>query len=393
MNFEDAPDGQLHSFDLHFPLPLRIVLIILLGIWGWGLNLHICSLMKIDIETLFRYKRRENHSIYYSIYRFSFILTALYSCCLCFFWYSINHNRFNYLEPYSLTKNLDIIPWLTFIGFFAIIFYPGLELHGRGRRVITQVLGRVLVGSLDKENRLADVIMADILTSYSKVLVDMGIMGCMLFNRMTCVALPDRSCGKTFFVPLITMVPFLIRLRQCSIDYSRDPRSFHVFNGLKYFTSIIVIFLSAIQRNPDGEGGKLTNTLWTISIFINSLYSFFWDVSCDWNLSLLISLITEKRITYKGLRKTLIYKPVILYYIAIALDLCLRLTWSLKLSSHWYHITDFEAGVFMLEIMEVGRRWVWIFFKIESEWIKALTHDDRSYKGESDIPLHHLASE
>lgn len=57
-----------------------------------------------------------------------------------------------------------------------------------------------------------------------------------------------------------------------------------------------------------------------------------------------------------------------MYYGAIVIDLMLRCTWSLKLSPHLDHFNDLEGGIFVMEFLEVLRRWMWIFFRVETEW-------------------------
>jgi len=49
-------------------------------------------------------------------------------------------------------------------------------------------------------------------------------------------------------------------------------------------------------------------------------------------------------------------------------DLLLRCTWSFKLSPHLDHFNDLEGGIFLMEFLEVLRRWMWIFFRVETEW-------------------------
>ena len=53
---------------------------------------------------------------------------------------------------------------------------------------------------------------------------------------------------------------------------------------------------------------------------------------------------------------------------AIGMDLVLRCTWSFKLSPHLDHFNDLEGGIFLMEALEVFRRWMWIFFRVETEW-------------------------
>ena len=57
-----------------------------------------------------------------------------------------------------------------------------------------------------------------------------------------------------------------------------------------------------------------------------------------------------------------------MYYAAILLDLVLRCTWSLKLSPHLDHFNDLEGGIFVMELLEIFRRWIWLFFRMETEW-------------------------
>ena len=59
-----------------------------------------------------------------------------------------------------------------------------------------------------------------------------------------------------------------------------------------------------------------------------------------------------------------------MYYTAIVIDFFLRCTWSVKLSPHLDHFNDLEGGIFLMEFLEVIRRWMWIFFRVETEWVR-----------------------
>ena len=41
------------------------------------------------------------------------------------------------------------------------------------------------------------------------------------------------------------------------------------------------------------------------------------------------------------------------------------------------HFNDLEGGIWVMELLEVFRRWVWVFFRVETEWV-------RQSKGEQD---------
>ena len=104
-------------------------------------------------------------------------------------------------------------------------------------------------------------------------------------------------------------------------------------------------------------------------VFLNSFYSFYWDVSKDWDLSLFSSSSKRKDPEHPyGLRKHRFFPSDKMYYAAIVVDFLLRCTWSFKLSPHLDHFNDLEGGIFTMEILEVARRWVWIFLRAETEW-------------------------
>lgn len=57
-----------------------------------------------------------------------------------------------------------------------------------------------------------------------------------------------------------------------------------------------------------------------------------------------------------------------MYYGVIAIDLVLRFTWLSRLSPHLDKVNNLESGIFLLLFLEIARRWIWIFFRVETEW-------------------------
>lgn len=122
-------------------------------------------------------------------------------------------------------------------------------------------------GIADADNgKFGDILLADVLTSYAKVLGDLFVSICMFVTPgVSSTDKPDRSCGGAYMVPFIISIPSMIRLRQCLIEYSRVRRNpsassgwggQHLANALKYSSAFPVIILSALQRgtNPNDFG-------------------------------------------------------------------------------------------------------------------------------------------
>ena len=145
-------------------------------------------------------------------------------------------------------------------------------LSGSGRYRFLHTLRRVSIGGLaePQDGKFGDILMADALTSYAKVLGDLFVALCMFFSHgRSSTGKPDRACGGQFMVPLMISLPSLIRLRQCLIEYIRVQRANqkgtlsgqgwggqHLANALKYSSAFPVIILSALQRGyePDKFG-------------------------------------------------------------------------------------------------------------------------------------------
>jgi hypothetical protein len=151
-------------------------------------------------------------------------------------------------------------------------FLPFSILSGSGRHRFLHTLRRISIGGIaeTQDGKFGDILMADALTSYAKVLGDLFVALCMFFTPgRSSTGKPDRGCGGQFVVPLIIAVPSMIRLRQCLIEYGRVQKANragmlgghgwggqHLANAIKYSTAFPVIILSAIQRNyEDGKYG------------------------------------------------------------------------------------------------------------------------------------------
>ncbi|KAL1887787.1 protein-ER retention protein [Ceratocystis pirilliformis] len=377
------------------PLPYRIGLIVVLGAWAWGANLHYLSLLNIDVPRLIHYPPRPSRSLstdlphHASTYRFATALSIMTFMSLLLFW-AVSRG-----DP----ERVLIADWIavSYLGLLAAAFVipvpRGSRLANSGRRRFLQMLRRVAVGGLaqPQHGKFGDVLLADVLTSYAKVLADVWVCACMFGAWPSATAVPNRACGGEWFGPIVLALPSCIRLRQCLIEYVRvrnGPRreatgwgGQHLANAAKYASAFPVIFFSSLQK---AEPSYWHYKLWAMAALLNSLYSFWWDVTKDWDLTLLDD---DRRVSKEypwGLRSRRFFQPVGVYYVVIVLDLVLRLTWSVKLSPHLSHVSDYEVTIYALQLAEVLRRFAWIFVRVETEWIRMLDSPDL---GARELPI------
>ena len=107
----------------------------------------------------------------------------------------------------------------------------------------------------------------------------------------------------------------------------------------------------------------------TVSIIATS-YLLWWDIFMDWGLG----EINSKNFF---LRKNINY-PKPFYYYAITQNSILRFTWLYNIYINY----DAQTKLFILSILEVWRRLVWTFFRIENE----NQNDPEKYRAILEIP-------
>lgn len=314
------------------------------------------------------------------VYAVAVVLLAIVALGIVTFWLSTAGTQ---TESY----NSHWVILLVYAAFFAVLFSPA-RLYAHERYRFLHVLRRILLGGIDVTDRFLDIIIADVLTSYAKVFGDIAVAGCLLFTSSGMTYAAARShCSRSILVPLAIAIPYMIRLRQCLIEYNRTGNRSHLANALKYGTAFPVILVSSLQLGRTGEVGTPNTAyisdgrlyqVWIVVCLLNSGYSWWWDVTKDWDLTLLTGkpgtaespmtsyeLRSQEPKAY-GLRENLAFGPTI-YYTAVVIDLLLRMLWSVKLSPHLHGLSEYESGVFTMECLEVLRRWMWIFLRIECE--------------------------
>ena len=385
------------TFSTYFPLPFRIWFLLVLGFWLCATNFHYFHLSGVDISPLIQYTpRTHDRPLHSSIYQLSLTLTVIWAAGIVVFW----HVTSGIPEEAERWSALAMATGGVII---CAIIWPGGHFYARGRTRLIGMFKRVLVGGLDRDLRFADVLLSDVIISYAKTLGDVYILICINFlatNNAT-TARPDRTCGGSLAVAFIMSIPSLIRLRQCFTDYFRAKELWasqgrsgglldakvHLWNAGKYASVFPVILFSAMQREwaHDQEGDHILtkeaiSRLWLASVFINSFFSFYWDVTQDWGLPIPFffsssspfppSHLPNSGFTSKPRTPPQMppYHSIYLYHGAILLDFFLRCSWSLKLSPHLDYVDDLEGGIFLFQLVELLRRWMWVFFRVEREW-------------------------
>lgn len=255
------------------------------------------------------------------------------------------------------------------------------------------------------------------LTSFAKVMGDVWLSIVVVVYFIRGQAVDDQvlvQAEMQWAVPLLISIPYVIRLRQCLSEYGSSNRAIGrpkrpLYNALKYASALPVIWLRVWQPSTTTWFSSYigVDALWYMSVLVNTLFSFWWDVTNDWGLDLLqypsIQTIwaqpqahlpplhrrttsdteassalemTEPRPTHARRNSMLrapekhLPLPGSVYWVFLVVNLFLRFTWSLKLSSHWQYLVEWQRGLLLLEALEIVRRTVWVLLRVEWELVK-----------------------
>ncbi|KAJ0832725.1 putative SPX domain-containing protein [Helianthus annuus] len=178
-----------------------------------------------------------------------------------------------------------------------------------------------------------------------------------------------KPCNESDVYDIITIViaviPYWIRLLQCIRRWwgGQDPTQ--GLNGLKYFSTIVAVVSRTIQTQLTQK--KLKAAARTFKIIAGStsgvatIFNTYWDIAMDWGLLC-------KNSDNPWLRDKLILPNRSIYFIAMVLNVILRLAWmQTVLDFHDAPFLHKNALIAIVACLEIIRRGIWNFFRLENE--------------------------
>jgi len=433
----------IRKYIINLPTIYHSLFFIFLGIWLWGININVLEKSNIDCTSLLapaESRPLRNNGGYIS-YKNSYKLALGYT--YVFFLSTIIYNVCNLYWSKTTTEWIPVIT--VFISIYILIM-PYKVLYKKERQNFVDALKRIVSPTFNVETAFSDVVMADLITSFSKVIGDMYVAFAELFIEIVIVPLANKRFDESnievdgrspkdisihihhhilldFFGAIMILIPYLFRLRQCIADCftkaTKAQRRKSFLNAIKYATSIPVYILSGYYSwvksdiknvsekellEPLYNHAKVVFIFWIIASFVNSGYSYYWDIFNDWELCKTKSNSEEEFPIL--LRPILHFTRHWTYYAVMVIDLILRFTWFVDVFPIFQlknpflvddtptvpediikmQIERLLLSRLLLRGLEIIRRWLWIFFRLEREWVYTsseyvrIEDDNKNYK-------------
>lgn len=394
-------DTQQLLFNDVVPLPFRVLLLVQLGVALWYIlnrvmtsssHINVLSLLNLgysqsnyntndgskagELAVTVPADYNENVFLQRGIWNNLIVVCGVNFCCWAGF------------KLGEAVVNDVYIRWIPAVAFAYTahhLFGPGNgKQYGQVRAFTT--IKRVLRAGINSISmRSNDILLSDSLISYAKVINDVGLFVWVYY-------LPTSKPYLATLEIVLLSLPTFIRIKQCLFEYRLSSKKLHLANMAKYALGLVPLALSyaiklGLLDDSDATDGAHTLTYyWYVALAVNATYLLFWDIRMDWGLNIFDKLWYGAGPT---LRPNITY-PLWCYYAAMVIDGCFRFLWLLRLVvveenqvtmmlamlNFLFGYDAYLAGYMVLEVLEILRRWMWCFLKLESDWVKvSLTGD------------------
>ncbi|BFG26647.1 hypothetical protein CerSpe_129210 [Prunus speciosa] len=256
-----------------------------------------------------------------------------------------------------------------------IMFCPFNIIYRSNRFFFLQCIFHCLCAPLYKVS-LPDFFLADQLTSQVQAFRSLEFYVCYYgwgdFKKRSHNCLDSRVYRSFYFI--VAIIPYWIRSLQCLRRLIEEKDGMQGLNGLKYFSTILAV---AMRTSFDLKRGMKWKILAITSSVVATIVSTYWDIVIDWGL-------LRRNSRNPWLRDKLLISNKSVYFIAMVLNVILRLAWMQSVLGikevPFVHRTALVAIVACLEII---RRGIWNFFRLENEHLNNVG----KYRAFKSVPL------
>ncbi|WCJ25701.1 EXS (ERD1/XPR1/SYG1) family protein [Euphorbia peplus] len=363
----NSPGGPQYMENI-FPLYTFFGFIILHMLMYAG-NIYFWKRYRVNYSFIFGFKKGTELD-YKEIFFLSSCLSVLTLACVL-----SNLDMEMDERTQSFQAITELVPLGLLVLVLLITFCPFNIVYRSSRFFFIQCAFHCLLAPLYKV-RLPDFFLADQLTSQVHAFRNLEFYVCYYgwgdFIRRSNECRSSNVFEIFYFI--VAIIPYWTRFLQCLRRLFEEKDSVQAYNSLKYLSTII-----AVAMKTSYELNKTTN--WLILTAVTSgfatIISTYWDIVIDWGL-------LRRNSKNPWLRDKLVIPNRSVYFIAMGLNMVLRLAWMQTVlgftQAPLLHRTAMSAIVACLEII---RRGIWNFFRLENEHLNNVG----KYRAFNSVPL------
>ncbi|XP_044505058.1 phosphate transporter PHO1 homolog 9-like isoform X2 [Mangifera indica] len=314
----------------------------------------------------------------YSLFGYIFLHMLMYAGNI-YFWkrFRVNYSfifGFKQGTELGFREVLLVSSGLAVLTFAGVLSNLDMEMDPRTQsfKVITELVPLALLLVT-----LPDFFLADQLTSQVQAFRSLVFYICYYgwgdFKKRenSCV---DSDVFKTFYL-IVAIIPYWLRFLQCLRRLFEEKDIMHGANGLKVFSIIVAVATRTIAFEfRTAQTLKFAAIATSVVATVGATY---WDIVIDWGL-------LHRNSRNPWLRDKLLVPNRSVYFIAMVLNILLRLAWMQTVlgfrEAPFLHRTALTAIVASLEII---RRGIWNFFRLENEHLNNVG----KYRAFKSVPL------
>ncbi|XP_017221657.1 phosphate transporter PHO1 homolog 3 [Daucus carota subsp. sativus] len=182
----------------------------------------------------------------------------------------------------------------------------------------------------------------------------------------------DNEVFNTFNF-IVAAIPYTWRLLQCLRRFFEEKDNWQGLNGLKYLATIVAVTTRIAYSRDKSAGWNIV--AWIASI-IAAFSSTYWDLVWDWGL---LGRTSKNR----WLRDKLLVPHKSVYFVAMVLNILLRLAWLQTVLDFDVSFLHHQTLVTIVASLEIIRRGIWNFFRLENEHLNNVG----KYRAFKSVPL------
>ncbi|XP_059293933.1 phosphate transporter PHO1 homolog 3-like isoform X1 [Lycium ferocissimum] len=269
----------------------------------------------------------------------------------------------------------ELIPLALVIVLLLITFCPLNIIYRSSRFFLIRCAWHCLCAPLYKVT-LPDFFLADQVTSQVQAIRSLQFYVCYYVwgNFRTRSNKCQESSVYQILYIVVAIIPFWSRFIQCLRRLFEEKDSMQGLNSLKYFSTIVALVMRTLY---DQKRGTFWRVMAASTSGITTVANTYWDLVIDWGL-------LQRNSNNRWLRDKLVVPHKMVYFVAIVLDIILRLVWmQLVLDIQELPFLHKKAFAAVVACLEIVRRGIWNFFRLENEHLNNVG----KYRAFKSVPL------